>query len=258
MSFQNDYSRLYDAFNSEKDYAAEASFIRTIFNNFSDIQEPRSILDLGCGSGKHLFELEKLFPNSVTLTGVEKSIVFCEQAQQLLGTRAEIHSCDISEFASNQKYDLVVSLFHVSAYQATADEFLNFIEIVGQNLSDEGLAIIDFWNRTAWFDDPPVIRSKSAKFENKSYERISVPEINLLEGTTRLAMDIDRVSKILRKRVVSEVHTLRAFTLFEIELAARANGLNTNHFGVWMNTESSLTIDTWYGFTVLSKPKRGI
>ena len=258
MSFQGDYSILYDAFNSEKDYAAESNFIKTVFENFSDIQEPHSILDLGCGSGKHLFELGKLFSRRVKLVGVERSLVFCDQAKQLLGTRAEFYSCDISEFAGTEKFDLVVSLFHVSAYQSTPEEFLNFIEIVSRNLTDQGVAIIDFWNRTAWFDDPPVIRSKSAIFENISYERISVPDVNLLNGTIKLAMAIERVKESSREKVVSEVHNLRAFTLFEIELAARANGLIINHFGVWMNTESPLRVDTWYGFTVLSKPKRGV
>jgi SAM-dependent methyltransferase len=258
MSFQGDYSKLYDTFNSEKDYAAESNFICTVFNNFSSIQEPLSILDLGCGSGKHLFELEKLFTNEVKLTGVEKSIDLCKKAKQLLGTKAEIYSCDINEFVSADKFDLIVSLFHVSAYQTTAAEFLNFIEIVSHNLSDQGVAIIDFWNRTAWFDDPPVIRSKSAQFENMTYERISVPEIDLLNGTLILTMDIERVTENSREKVVTEFHALRALTLFEIELAASANGLSANHFGAWMKLESSLTIDTWYGYTVLSKPKRGI
>ena len=258
MSFQSDYSKLYDTFNSEKNYAAESNFVSTVFKKFSSIQEPLSILDLGCGSGKHLFELEKLFTNGVKITGVEKSVNLCEQAKQLLGTKAEIHSCDITEFASAEKFDLIVSLFHVSAYQTTSAEFLKFIEIVSHNLSDRGVAIIDFWNRTAWFDDPPIIRSKSAQFENMVYERISVPEIDLLNGTLVLTMDIERVTETSREKIVTEFHALRALTLFEIELAASANGLSVNHFGAWMKIESPLTIDTWYGYTVLSKPKKGI
>ena len=49
--FKNNYSKVYDILYSKKNYKLEVNYIIKLLNKF---KLKKSILDLGCGTGKHL------------------------------------------------------------------------------------------------------------------------------------------------------------------------------------------------------------
>src|SRR5256885_707545 len=66
--FGANYAGFYDLFYADKDYAAEAAFVRDIIQRHKP--NARSILDLGCGSGRHAVEFARA---GLMVTGVERS-----------------------------------------------------------------------------------------------------------------------------------------------------------------------------------------
>jgi SAM-dependent methyltransferase len=66
--FGESYAGYYDLFYANKDYAAEAAFVREVIQRHKP--NARSILDLGCGSARHAVEFARA---GLTVTGVERS-----------------------------------------------------------------------------------------------------------------------------------------------------------------------------------------
>lgn len=65
-----DYAYYYDMLNGEKDYQSEAKQIDSFIKKYGKAKENINILDLGCGTGRHDFELCKL---GYKLTGIDIS-----------------------------------------------------------------------------------------------------------------------------------------------------------------------------------------
>ena len=67
MHFQ-DYANYYNLLYKDKDYKAEADYIHSLIQQSAP--QSKSLIDLGCGTGNHAFEFEKL---GYEVTGVDLS-----------------------------------------------------------------------------------------------------------------------------------------------------------------------------------------
>ena len=78
--FGADYSDYYDLFYTDKDYAAEAAFVRDIIQRY----QPRAhlMLDLGCGSARHAVEFARA---GFAVTGVDRSGDMIARAKDRVG-----------------------------------------------------------------------------------------------------------------------------------------------------------------------------
>ena len=93
MTFQ-EYSSVYDSLYHDKDYAAETDFIEAIFGRHAQVS-PKTILDLGCGSGGHILELVR---RGYDVTGVDCStemLSLAKRKSQSLGLSVDLHNEDI-------------------------------------------------------------------------------------------------------------------------------------------------------------------
>jgi len=68
MSVFNKYSRYYNLLYRDKDYAGEADYVHELIRKYSP--DAKSLLDLGCGTGRHAFPLAK---KGYSVTGVDIS-----------------------------------------------------------------------------------------------------------------------------------------------------------------------------------------
>ena len=121
--FGENYSDYYDLFYADKDYPAEAAFVRDIIQRHKP--GAWSMLDLGCGSGRHAIEFVR---GGLMVTGVERSSDMIAQAKDRirrlspdLCNQLTLLEGDATNYTPITKYDAVVSLFHVVSYQTSND-----------------------------------------------------------------------------------------------------------------------------------------
>ena len=253
MNFGPLYSSGYDLLNEGKNYAAELAFVIDAISSVSGSRfAPESVIDFGCGSGKHLAELDQSVSKVV---GVDRSAEMLSVAKRNLPESYQLVNSEIGKFESTDKFDLVMSLFHVASYQTTISEILAYWKSLSRCLSNDGYVFVDFWHRPPWENDPPVERLTEKSNANVTVKRRSIPTLDLVHGTVDIDIDVAFSSKDQPTENYVEQHKLRAFSALEIQLAGNAMGLEVVKFGAWMDIEGELKPSTWYGYVILRKKK---
>ena len=111
------YSKYYDLLYQDKDYTAEVDYVDGLIKGHSS--EIKTILDLGCGTGKHG---ELLCNRGYALHGVDISKEMLEIAEVRRKGKEEkltFSQSDVAQLNLGKKFDAIVSLFHVMSYQNT-------------------------------------------------------------------------------------------------------------------------------------------
>ena len=67
-SFKKNYSEFYDTLYLKKNYKREFNLIKNLIRKY--LKKPRSLLDLGCGTGKYSYLLTKL---NLKVVGLDRS-----------------------------------------------------------------------------------------------------------------------------------------------------------------------------------------
>jgi SAM-dependent methyltransferase len=248
-AFSNRYSAAYDLLNEGKPYHDEVVFIQNIFSQTAgNSRELTSVLDLGCGSGKHLAE----FKSTAKKVGVDRSESMLAEAVNRKIPNSSFIANDICAVNVEMRFDLVYSLFHVLSYQITEQDLILFFRSIAQHLEKDGAAVVDFWHRTPWDRDPPITRITRRKSNSAEVIRISEPKCNLLTGVVEIHMDLFVKSEGDEFTHFTEDHTMRSYTLGELSLAAQLAGLEISASGPWMQQNQPLLSSDWYGWVALT------
>lgn len=110
--FDEEYSEIYDEIYASKDYQAECDFVGALHKRLTGQSRPRAVLDLGCGTGRHLSH----FPSDAVRIGVDQSLSMVTKARRRGPPSIDFIHSTIGDFRNSQKFDLVYSLFHVVNY----------------------------------------------------------------------------------------------------------------------------------------------
>lgn len=106
-----DLSGYYDQFCAEVDYAEQCAFAERAFLCFASSGE-RDYLDLACGTGQHLLELQQ---RGFVATGLDNSAQMLEQAQRRC-PEATMLLCDIAAFDQVAQFDLITCFLYSIHY----------------------------------------------------------------------------------------------------------------------------------------------
>ena len=251
--FSTSYALAYDLLNEGKPYRDEVDFALKLYESQNEVGSiPANVLDLGCGSGRHL----ESFPPTVIKCGVDMSDAMLTVARNRNIPNTSFVQADIGDFQATESFDLIYSFFHVMSYQTTERDLGRALTTMHNNLTANGLAVFDFWHRSAWDNDPPVTRMTARENSLVQVKRVSSPNIDQLTGLVSISMDIFvRESRMDEEMYVhfSEHHDMRAYTLQELSLAAKIAGLRIVMCGPWMTTTRQLASSDWYGWIALQK-----
>lgn len=129
-----DSARYYDAIYGFKDYAAEVERITALAG-------PRtSLLDVACGTGKHLSLLAKQFDAE----GLELSTAMAEIARAK-GLR--VTEGDMRDFELARTFDVVTCLFSSIGYMADVAELERAVASMARHLNPGGVLMVEPWLR---------------------------------------------------------------------------------------------------------------
>ena len=190
--FKNNYSKVYDILYSKKNYKLEVNYIIKLLNKF---KLKKSILDLGCGTGKHL---SYFINKNYKVTGVEKNQFMINQANKSI--KKYIIKSSIENLLLKKKYHIVLSLFNVIGY-FNSDRALNkFFKTASLHLKKGGIFIFDFWYTPAIKYLKPNQRIKYFYHNNFCIKKISKPRI-ISNNTINIKFDF--IYKINSKKILN-------------------------------------------------------
>lgn len=240
------YARYYNLLYKDKDYAAEARYIHELIQKHHP--GAKSIINLGCGTGNHDFELARF---GYEITGIDMS------EEMLVAANARCKSDNVTlPFPSFQKgdirtvrldktFDAVISLFHVMSYQTTNDDLQAAIATAKVHLAPGGLFIFDCWYGPAVLSDPPVVRVKRLEDDSISVVRIAEPVMHPNENVVDVNYQVMITDKLMGTvEQLRETHRMRYLFFPEIELFLHDVGLCIIDASEWM-TGSTPDRTTW-------------
>lgn len=233
------YSKYYDLLYRDKDYQGEADFVHTLIQKYAP--GTRTILDLGCGTGRHDIALAG---KDYVVTGVDVSEEMLTLARSGLASfdlqpaGLDFVHGDIRNLRLKQQFDAVISLFHVMSYQTTNDDLKAAFETARIHLNPGRIFLFDCWYGPSVLADRPVVRIK--KLENERIQVIRVaepvmhPNKNLVDVNYTVWVK-DRDSNKVEE--IRETHTMRYWFTPEIEFLLAASGFELVDVGEWMTGE---------------------
>lgn len=249
MSLFGEYARYYDLLYRDKDYAAEIAYICDILQQHCPAAH--SILNLGCGSGRHDRLLSE---KGYAITGVDLSEDMLAAARQAAEGYDAVRYVqdDVRTVRLDMTFDVIISLFHVMSYQAGNNDLIAAFGTARQHLKPGGIFIFDCWYGPAVLTDRPAVRVKELVDDTISITRIASPVMhpnqNLVDVNYHLF-----ARNLLTKEVqeVRETHRMRYLYLPELSLMLQKAGFEVVRVEEWL-TARPLGFDTWNALVVCS------
>jgi|GEM_PF-49894 SAM-dependent methyltransferase len=248
------YSTYYDLLYRDKDYAAEASYVHTLIQQ----HQPRSasILDLGCGTGRHALLLAE---QGYQIVGIDGSPEMLERAKTQLaastpaevgrrtssGQAPEFVQGDIRSARIGQKFDVVISLFHVMSYHVTNEDLRAAFDTAKAHVKPGGLFVFDCWYGPAVLSIRPSVRIRRFEDERISVIRLAEPVLHANGNWVEVNYQVlikDKLSGSLDE--LRETHRMRYLFVPEVAAFAEAAGFRVES-ALEFSSNEALGVDTW-------------
>ena len=254
MSVFGAYSRYYDLLYKHKDYAAEAGYVRSLIQRHH--ADAHSVLDLGCGTGRHMLLLAEAgylvtgvdrSPEMLAVARADLSGASSERALRLAssGAAPQFTHGDVRSVRTGQKFDVVVSLFHVMSYQTKNDDLRAAFLTAKEHLKPGGVFIFDCWYGPTVLTERPSIRVRRLEDDRYSVTRIAEPTSHPNQNTVDVNYHVlvkDKQGGALDE--FSETHTMRYLFVPEVELLLESSGLRLKDAHEFQSNRP-LGLDTW-------------
>lgn len=130
---------LYDAIYAWKDYRAKVDKLLSIIRDRAPAA--RTLLDVACGTGKHL----ELLREHYEVEGVDVDPEMIAIAGERLGEGVPLHVADMTGLALGRTFDVVTCLFSSIAYVQTDDGLRQAAASMARHTAPGGLVIIEPW-----------------------------------------------------------------------------------------------------------------
>lgn len=153
MEYNKEQSAIYDKLHFNKDYKFESNFILDMIRNYDSALN--SVLDVGCGSGEHLYNLRSA---GLRVDGVDPSPSMIELAASKLGSSDGLVCGYINDVSG--KYDAIISMFNVVNHLLDEESLSLFFSGVLSKMNRKSILVFDCFNYDAYIKDPPVISER--------------------------------------------------------------------------------------------------
>ena len=210
---------LYDVEYAFKDYAAEAETLTAIVRR--RLPKARTLLDVACGTGKHLEHLRASFE----CEGVDLDEGLLDVARSRL-PGVPLHRADLRELDLGRRFDVVTCLFSAIGFVGSLEGLAAAARALARHVEPGGLLLVEPWiTPDAWIPGRPHVLAHDA------------PGLALARVTLS-GLRGDRFSTTEMHYVVAtaagvqhfvQLHELYLFTQDEMRAAFEAAGLAAEH-----------------------------
>jgi ubiquinone/menaquinone biosynthesis C-methylase UbiE len=234
---------LYDTIYSFKDYAAEAARLHELIQ--SRHPGAHTLLDVACGTGKHL---EQLRPH-YEVEGTDFSAEMLEIARRRLPD-VPLHQADMRDLRLGKRYDAVTCLFSAIGAMKTVADLEAAIARMAKHVSEGGLLIVEPWVARERYETGGL-HTLVARETNVQIARMNISERerNLAVLDFHYLIGTDEGVEYTRDR-----HELGLFSDADYDKAFRLADLSVEHDpegligrGLYIGTRADTRADTKRG-----------
>lgn len=240
------YAQYYDLVYADKEYAAEADYIMSLFDRFGTTK-PQSIIELGCGTAIHSTLLAQRGFNlhAIDLSADMLRLAEARVSQSAVSDKVSLAQGNVQNYRTDGPFDAALSLFHIASYQTDETSLADMLQTAKVHLPPEGLFIFDFWHAPAVLHQKPELRVKRVANNEISVVRIAEPVLDEASRTVDVNYQIF-VRQIGEdsSQEINETHKMRYYDVSEIEAKLRANGFTCLHAEEWL-TGAPPSKDSW-------------
>jgi SAM-dependent methyltransferase len=131
-------AQFYDALYRFKDYGASVEYLRTVLDEAAP--EAGSLLDVACGTGRHL----ELLRDRYDVEGVDLNPELLDVARERCpGVR--FHVADMADFELERRFDVITCLFSSIAYVRTPARMQAAVRCMRAHLNPGGVLLVEPW-----------------------------------------------------------------------------------------------------------------
>jgi SAM-dependent methyltransferase len=207
----------YDHFYGGKDYAAEARRVTEAIRGRRPVA--RTLLDVACGTGRHLERLRQEF----ACEGLDLDDGLLAVARRRLpGMR--LTRADMADFDLGRRFDAVTCLFSSVGYLATVALLRAAIGAMARHLEPGGVLVVEPWILPeAWIDGTTTV--EVVEDGDRKLVRVIASSRDGPMSTLRIHYAVAADGEVAS---ADERHELRLFTHDEYAAAFLAAGLDTS------------------------------
>lgn len=202
-------AEFYDLLYKDKNYQREADFVEKVFSAFG---KPKSILEVGCGTGNYT---RIFFERGYDVSGLDISEKMIVAAKKKCDCAFQIG--DLRSFSLGRKFDACVALFAVMGYMVENSDVISALCNIRAHLKQGGLFVFDVWNGLAVLRTLPETRVKEVEDDDRKVVRVARP---VLKSFNHLCV-VDYTYSVLDKKTqalqeLTESHCVRFYFPQEI------------------------------------------
>jgi SAM-dependent methyltransferase len=251
--FRQAYAEHYDLFYAEKDYEEECDMLEQAFRHYGK-GKIRTVLDLGCGTGNHVFPLAK---RGYKVTGVDRSPDMLAKALSKTSwfkSRSQSSPAflqgDLRSLDLRRRFDAVLMMFAVLGYQLTNEDVLAALNTVRRHLKPGGLFIGDVWYGPAVLAIRPGDKIKVIQTEAGKVIRLASGNLNIQNHLAHVSYHI---LDLQGRKVLSESkesHQMRYFFPQELALFLSQAGLEMLRLSAFPSLADEANEQSWNALLV--------
>ena len=205
-------ARFYDRIYAGKDYAGEAAELTRRARRIVG-PGPRTLLDVACGTGRHLERFRREF----AVHGADASAAMLREARRRLGPEVPLVRGDMRHLVVRPAVDVLVCLFSAIGYLPTSRDRRAAFQAFFSSLRPGGVALIEGWLTPAAFragsihlqtyDGPDVkIARLSRSLRQGGFSRIEMEYLVLEPGRrVRRYREVHRQPLIAPRQMLAEL-----------------------------------------------------
>ena len=136
---QSESAFVYDKIYAWKDYKGESEMVHKLIRKHKK-SPGYNLLDVACGTGKHLQYLQEFYQ----VEGLDFSVEMVKTARANF-PEITFYEADMADFNTNKTYDVLTCLFSSIGYLKTLDKVEKSLRCMYAHLNKGGVLIIEPW-----------------------------------------------------------------------------------------------------------------
>lgn len=235
MSAFADLARFYDAVYANKDYAAEAAYVVRLLGAYG--HDPRSLLELGAGTGRLAMELARDGHRVFGIDASSEMVARANERLEHLGVEGvSFLAADATGYRAEQQFDAVIACFHVLNYMATPQALDAAFATAAAHLEPGGLFLFDSWHGPAVHAQGPEARVRDLVVDGAPVVRIAEPCHDPANQTVDVRYRFFvRPSPTEAWELIEETHHLRYLFHKDVAAACRDAGFELVREEAWLD-----------------------